>query len=533
LFFDPVNPVHPVLFFMANTNPARGMRDFLPSDVRKRNYVIGIIKEVYESYGFEPLETPAVENLETLMGKYGDEGNQLIFKILKRGEKLRDSQESGVDSREQENSAKDAHLVDLALRYDLTVPLARVVANNKNELPKFFKRYQIQPVWRADRPARGRFREFYQCDVDCIGTESKLVEIELIAAVCRILKQLKFNDFVIRINHRSVLTGLLNSFGVETHRHADALVSLDKLDKIGAEGVDDELNARGINSSSSSKLLSLITYFNEEVSLSQRTKLGLAEMISYLEMLKRPEGMFPMNSAVVKKLFSDNESAFESSDDSGLILSNVKTIEGLTSLLLNDKTGQRALDELSFIWTNLNSLGLLEHLRIDPSLARGLSYYTGTIMEINVPDLAGSLGGGGRYDGLIGMFGKEQIPACGFSLGLERILVVMDERNMFPAEVAATSADVMVTIWNEETIAESLKLASDLRSQGRRVLVYPEADKLGKQLKYADTINVPWVCVLGDSEIAENKVTLKNMSSGDQKTMTRDKIAEEIKTPTV
>jgi histidyl-tRNA synthetase len=426
---------------MASTNPARGMRDFLPADVRKREYVIGVIKSVYESYGFEPLETPAVENLETLTGKYGDEGNQLIFKILKRGEKLDDSlrrpDKAVADSRE--------NLADLALRYDLTVPVARVVANNRDKLPKFFKRYQIQPVWRADRPARGRFREFYQCDVDVIGSESMVVETEIIAAASEILTRLGFDDFIVRVNHRELLAKMVADAGIEDE--SEALIALDKLDKIGADGVRAELVARGMSGESADKFLA--------------------------------------------------------------------AVEGKTS---NDK-----LDEL------VNLCGSTR-VRIDPSLARGLSYYTGTIMEINVPDLAGSLGGGGRYDGLIGMFGKEQIPACGFSLGLERILVVMDERGMFPPEIAESSAaDVLVTIWSDETAAQSLKLAQELRSAGLRVTLYPEPDKLGKQIKYADSIKVPFVCVLGESEIADGTLTIKNLRTGDQTTASRTDAAKQIK----
>ncbi len=392
------------------------MRDFLPADVRKRNYVIGIIKQVYESYGFEPLETPSVENLETLMGKYGDEGNQLVFKILKRGEKL-----------DLANASAESDLSDLALRYDLTVPLARVVANNKNDLPKFFKRYQIQPVWRADRPAKGRFREFYQCDVDCIGSTSMVVEAEIISAACDILTKLGFNDFTVRINHRQLLSQMVLDAGIENE--TDALVALDKLDKIGAEGVRKELIERGIAEDSVDKFL----------------------------------------AAVVGN----------------------STNEDLDAVLR--LCGERPV-------------------KIDPSLARGLSYYTGTIMEINVPDLAGSLGGGGRYDGLIGMFGKEQIPACGFSLGLERILVVMEERGMFPPEIAeSTPADVMVTIWNEETIADSLKLANELRASGLRVTVYPQADKEDKQWKYANSIKVPWICTVNATDIAEGMVSFQNL----------------------
>ena len=446
---------------MSKTNPARGMRDFLPEDVRKRAYVIGVIKQVYESYGYEPLETPAVENIETLMGKYGEEGNQLVFKILKRGEKLDESLETGDRSR----------LADLALRYDLTVPLARVVADRRNELPKFFKRYQIQPVWRADRPARGRFREFYQCDVDAIGSKSVVIEAELISAVSAILLRLGFTDFKIRINHREILADILDTAGVEPAKHSDALVAIDKLDKIGSEGVAKELIDRGVAESS-------------------------AQMLT--------------------DIFSQTKTIID--DDKDV---NRTIVSNLINIVSNE-----VLTEIGHILR----LSGDARVQIDPSLARGLSYYTGTIMEINVPDLAGSLGGGGRYDGLIGMFCKEQIPACGFSLGLERILVVMDERGMFPPEIAESApADVMVTLWSEDTAAESLKLASELRGQGLRVTVYPEADKFGKQMKYADSIRVPYVCVLGESEFVENRVTLKDMKTGVQKTIERGQLYGEIK----
>ncbi|MEO8042058.1 MAG: histidine--tRNA ligase [Acidobacteriota bacterium] len=456
---------------MSKTNPARGMRDFLPADVRKREYVIGIIKEVYEGYGFEPLETPAVENIETLMGKYGDEGNQLIFKILKRGEKLR--QETGDGRQEQEVaglSSPDSRLADLALRYDLTVPLARVVANRKNDIPKFFKRYQIQPVWRADRPAKGRFREFYQCDVDAIGSSSMVVEAELISAVSEILTRLGFADFVVRINHREILTDILDTAGIPAGLHGDALVAIDKLDKIGHEGVAKELADRGISDAASNMLL---------------------------DIFKQTEQIIGEGKDVNRTIVSN--------------LINIVSNEVLTEI------GQ----VLKFAATC--------PIQIDPSLARGLSYYTGMIMEINVPDLAGSLAGGGRYDGLIGMFGKEQIPACGLSIGLERILVVMEERGMFPPEIADSApADVMVTIWSEETIGESLKLANELRSKGIRVTVYPEPDKFGKQMKYADAIKVPYVCILGESEIAEGMVKLKNMKSGDEDLLPASEIAGRI-----
>ncbi len=249
------------------------MRDFLPSDVRKRDFVIGVIKEVYESYGFEPLETPAVENLETLMGKYGEEGNQLVFKILKRGEKL-----------DLTEAASESDLSDLALRYDLTVPLARVVANNKNDLPKFFKRYQIQPVWRADRPARGRFREFYQCDVDAIGSESMVVEGELLAAISEILKRLGFDDFTIRLNHRQVLTDILDTAGVPAELHTDALIAIDKMDKIGAEGVSAELAARGISGDAAMMLMEIFAktqeILNQEKDINRTIVANLINIVS-------------------------------------------------------------------------------------------------------------------------------------------------------------------------------------------------------------------------------------------------------------
>jgi histidyl-tRNA synthetase len=454
---------------MASTNPARGMRDFLPVDVRKRDYVIGVIKQVYESYGYEPLETPSVENLETLMGKYGEEGNQLIFKILKRGEKL---DEVLNPDNPQSATRTPQTLSDLALRYDLTVPLARVVANRRNDIPKFFKRYQIQPVWRADRPAKGRFREFYQCDVDAIGSSSMVVEGELISAVSEILTRLGFEDFTVRLNHREVLQDILDTAHVPSNKHGEALVAIDKLDKIGAEGVAKELADRGISEASSQMLLDIFKKTQEIVG----------------------DGG-DVNRTIVGNLI------------------NIVSNEVLTKL------GQ------------ILQLAGKVPVVLDPTLARGLSYYTGAIMEINVPDLAGSLGGGGRYDGLIGMFGKEQIPACGFSLGLERILVVMDERGMFPPEIAESrAADVMVTIWNEESLGESIKLAGELRSQGLRVLLYPEPDKLGKQFKYADSINIPFVCVRGDEEAAAGTVKLKNMITGEEQTLRPGEIANQIKT---
>ena len=446
------------------TQPARGMRDFLPADVRKREYVIGVIKQVYERYGFEPLETPAVENIETLMGKYGEEGNQLIFKILKRGEHEKTGE------------------ADLALRYDLTVPLARVVAQYQNELPKFFKRYQIQPVWRADRPARGRFREFYQCDVDVLGSQSMVVEAELIAAASDALVALGFKDFTIRVNHRQVLTGILDQAGVPREKHADALVALDKMDKAGPEGVARELSERGIVDESAVKLM---RFFE-----------GLAGAQHALDLVD-------LEAAQARAAY------------------NADVLGRLVEFIGGHEIGASGVDDLRQILQFAKASGGGARIKLDPTLARGLAYYTGAIIEINVADLAGSLGGGGRYDNLVGMFLGKDVPACGFSLGLERIIVVMSEREMFPQQLIASPADVMVTIWNEDSVAESIALASELRSKGLRVDLYPEADKLAKQFKYASARGIPFVAIIGDEEKVKGEVAIKDMRSGEQKTVAR------------
>jgi histidyl-tRNA synthetase len=423
---------------MARTEPARGMRDFLPEDIRRREYVIGVIRRVYERYGFEPLETPAVENLETLMGKYGEEGNQLIFKILKRGEHEASGQ------------------ADLALRYDLTVPLARVVAQYQSKLPRLFKRYQIQPVWRADRPARGRFREFYQCDVDALGSTSPVIEAEVCAALSDALIELGFAEFTIRINHRQLLTSVLNVAGIPAALHGTALVAVDKLDKIGPDGVKAEMSARGIDSDAAGKLLDVFQFLANE-SLGSRS-------------------------------------------------------------VLVDEAGIAAFENLGAVFEHVVGTSAAGRLRFDPSLARGLSYYTGAIMEVNVPDLAGSLGGGGRYDNLVGMFLGHSVPACGFSLGLERILVVMGERGMFPPNLTTTAADVMMAVFDAADTPHAVRVAGLLRRSGLRVLVYPDADKIGKQIKYADSLGIPFVAILGSNEIAAGTVTVKHLSAQTQAT---------------
>ena len=426
-----------------STKPARGTRDFLPEDIRRREHVIGIVREVYQRYGFEPLETPAFENIETLIGKYGEEGNQLIFKILKRGE--------------HEKSGE----ADLALRYDLTVPLARVVAEYQNALPTLFKRYQIQPVWRADRPARGRFREFYQCDIDATGSTSPVVEAEILGAVSEILTTLGFTDFVIRLNHRQVLTALLEAAGVPPTLHGDALVALDKLDKIGADGVAKEFAGRGIADAAGAQALSFFAA-------------GAGEAPDAA--LARLAGVLLNHDAVA----------------------NLGTIAGLT--------------------TATPAAG---RIRIDPSLARGLSYYTGAIMEIAV-DGIGSLGGGGRYDNLVGMFLGRDVPACGFSLGLERIIVVMTERGMFPDSVVKNAVDVVVTFLDEGSRGEALKLAGELRHGRWRVDVFPDAArKFDKPLKYASARGARVMAIFGENEIARGEASIRDLGSREQQTVPR------------
>jgi histidyl-tRNA synthetase len=436
------------------------MRDFLPEDVRRRQFVIGVIAEVFQRYGFEPLETPAVENIETLLGKYGEEGDKLIFKILKRGEGAETGQ------------------ADLALRYDLTVPLARVVAEYRAKLPRFFKRYQVQPVWRADRPQKGRFREFYQCDVDAIGSKSMAVEVELLAAATDVLTGLGFADFTIRLNHRQALSGLLNAGGVAPALHNEALIALDKLDKVGRKGVATDLTSRGVPVEGTTRLLE---FFASVEASAKGTAAGSASF-------------------------------------------NDETLTGLSRLAGSNE----GVNELRTILSLADSTSAAGRIRIDPSLARGLSYYTGAIFEVTVPDLAGSLGGGGRYDNLIGMFLGEAVPACGISLGLERILVVMAERGMFPPDLASRPADVMVTVWNAGQLDQSLRLATVLRQAGLRVETYAEADKLGKQFKYASSRAIPFVAIIGDEELANGTVAVKNMTSGEQVSVPRALAAQEI-----
>lgn len=449
-----------------STKPPTGTRDFLPEAMAQRRHVIGVIEEIYQRYGFQPLETPAIENLSTLLGKYGEEGDQLIFRLLHRGEKL-----GRVLAGEGGGPIAEKDLGDLGLRYDLTVPLARVVAQYSGQLPKFFRRYQIQPVWRADRPGRGRFREFYQCDVDIVGSTSMAVEVELLSAVCEVFDRLGFREVRVRINHRELLKAMVESAGIPLEKESDTLVALDKLDKIGAEGVAAELAARGI----------------------------------------APEAVTSLGPILTQEIGPGGR----------------EVLDRLAARLGDGERARKGLGELGELFALAEGTPAAGRLVVDPVLARGLSYYTGPIFEVTVADLAGSLAGGGRYDELIGMFLGQPVPACGIALGLERILVVMAERSMF-AE-ASLAPEVLVTCFGAELLGASLGLSSALRGEGLRVETYPEPTKLGKQLKYAADRRIPFAVIFGPAERDRDVVLCKDLASGEQRELPREGLGEALR----
>ncbi len=427
---------------MVSTKPPSGMRDYLPDAVVKRRYVLGKVESVFQRYGFLPLETPTMEHLATLLGKYGDEGDQLLYRVLHRGERL-----SRILTQDK---IAIADLAELGLRYDLTVPLARVVAQYGHQLPRFFKRYQIQPVWRADRPAKGRFREFYQCDVDITGTTSLLAETEVVNAISEVLVDLGFRNVSIALNHRVVLRSMIEVTGIGQALEGTALVAIDKLDKIGPPGVRDELVARGIALEAAQRLLDLTT---------------VAQDKDNAQVLKALRAMLPVPQA------------------------------------------HQALDDLEMLCQLTAEAPAGPRLRIAPALARGLSYYTGPIFD-------GSLGGGGRYDNLVGMFSGKQVPAVGFSLGLERILLLMEEQQMFPALPMA--AQVMVCPLPDTPLAPVVGLTSRLRQAGITVELSPEQTRLGRQLAYADDLHIPYALIIGPDEVTQRIYTLKHLASGEQ-----------------
>ncbi len=440
------------------------MRDFLPAELVRRRHVINTIQQTYEKYGFVPVETPSIENLSTLLGKYGDEGDQLLFRILHRRDKLARALEK--------NEVEEKDLGDLGLRYDLTVPLARLVANNP-DLPKFFKRYQIQPVWRADRPGKGRFREFLQCDVDITGSKSLLAEAEVCSAVCEVLLKLGFSNFEIHINHRQLLKSLIKAAGISLDNEGNALVAVDKLDKIGVDGVAKELSQRGISEEQTRNLLALI---------------------------QRPCG-----------------------------LDEVGELERLKDGLATDSEALAAIQQLAELSALLKSTPAAGHFNIDASLARGLGYYTGPIFEIRSPDFSGSLGGGGRYDGLIGMFKGSEIPAVGFSIGFERLVLVLEEKGLFGQ--LGCGPEVMICHFADVSDAKILEAANCLREAGVKVEIYPETPKLGKQIAYAETAGAAYAAIIGATEAESCTLSLKNLVTGEQQTLPWKEAAAHIKKP--
>ena len=443
-----------------STKPPSGMRDFLAEDVVRRRHVLGVVQRVYESFGFVPLETPTIENLTTLLGKYGPEGDQLLYRLLHRRDKLKRAIEAGAAS---EAGLSELELAAEGLRYDLTVPLARVVANYR-DLPAFYKRYQIQPVWRADRPARGRFREFYQCDVDITGTPSLVADAEVCGAIAAVLTELGFSAFRIQTNHRELLRALVRQAGIPDEQESLALIALDKLDKVGADGVKEELAQKGIAAAAAQGLLQT-----------------LEEM--------RAEG-------------------------------------ALQRLAAGDGAGAAGARELLELFESAAAGPAAEHVVFDPTLARGLSYYTGPIFEVQVDGLAGSLGGGGRYDNLIGMFQKQPVPAVGFSLGLERVLLVMTEREMFPD--LGIGPQVLLCRMAEVSAADAVRCATGLRQAGVRVEVYADAAPMKKQLGYANAIGVDHVAILGPQEVSQGVVSLKDLRTGEQVSCAPSRVAEHL-----
>lgn len=445
----------------------KGTRDFLSEQMFRRQFVINTMKEIFEKYGYEPLETPSIEKLDVLSGKYGDEGEQLIFKVLKRGTGLEDL----LRSREQFVVKEYKELVEEALRYDLTVPLSRVVAMYENELIFPFKRYQIQPVWRADRPQRGRYREFYQCDVDVVGTPSLLADAESIAIVNEVLSTLGFEKFKIRINNRKILNGILSYAGIEPENGASVFIAIDKLEKIGLAGVKNELVNRGLSEAQTNKILSVLEVSGESNQI-------LMEL---------------------SNTYHQYDSLMEGTEELKQIIS--------------------FLDELSVP---------KDRYTLDLYLVRGLGYYTGPIHEAAIEEpKIGSLTGGGRYDQLIGMFLGRDIPATGTAFGIERIIDVMTQLGMFPE--SQTKTQVLVTIFDDSTREASLKFTKELRKSGINVEFVFDVTKIKKQFSYANKKRIPFVAIIGPDEMAKNQVTIKNMKTGEQKTLNSGEVIKYLK----
>lgn len=445
----------------------KGTRDFGPEEVSKRNYIINTIKTVYQLYGYQPLETPVMENLSTLMGKYGEEGDKLLFKVLNSGDYLKDADATLL---QEKNSNKILSAIsEKGLRYDLTVPFARYVVMNQNELSFPFKRYQIQPVWRADKPQKGRYREFYQCDADVIGSNSLLLDAEMVMMIADVFEKLQLN-ITIRLNNRKILDGL-NEYIGETEKNVALITAIDKLDKIGLAGVEAELTERGFESTQINKIKSILVFEGD-----------VFEKINFLES----------------------------------IFTGEKGIKGISEI--------KGLFEKIKQINSKNST-----INFDLTLARGLSYYTGTIYEVVSNEVKiGSILGGGRYDDLTGIFGLPNMSGVGISFGLDRIYDVISELNRFPAS-ALMNTQLLFIPFDADAEQFALQIAKQLRSENICCEVYPDLNaKMGKKFKYADDKKIPFTAVIGSNEMSEEKVSLKNMTTGEQRLVTIPELISEV-----
>ena len=450
---------------MATTKPTlpKGTRDFSPEEMVKRNFIFDTIKSVFRKFGYQEIQTPSMENLETLTGKYGDEGDKLIFKILNSGDFL--SKVSPEELQVGDAKKLTSKVSEKALRYDLTVPFARYVVAHQNDISLPFKRFQIQPVWRADRPQKGRYREFYQCDADVVGSESLLNEAEFVLIYQEALSQLGLKDFSILINNRKILSGIAEIIG-KPELIIDMTVAIDKLDKIGFDGVCKELLERGFTQSDIEKLQPIIE----------------------------------------------------------LKGSNSEKIQALKKVLAYSEIGQKGIEEVETIFTYIEQLqtpnATLPNVALDITLARGLNYYTGAIFEVKSNEVAmGSIGGGGRYDDLTGMFGLKNLSGVGISFGADRIYDVLEELDAFPKNTTE-STKVLISNFDETAEKFALPILSQLRAAGIATELYPQAAKLKKQLGYADAKHIPYVILIGSEEMASGLLSLKNMKSGEQSTLT-------------
>lgn len=445
----------------------KGTRDYSPEIMVKRNYIFDTIKSVFKLYGYMPLETPAMENLSTLMGKYGDEGDKLLFKILNSGDFLSNIPETELAGK---NSLKLTNKIsEKGLRYDLTVPFARFVVQHQSEISFPFKRYQIQPVWRADRPQKGRYREFYQCDVDVVGSDSLLNEVELIQIVDEVYRRLKLRVRLL-INNRKVLAGIAEIIGYP-EKLTDITVAIDKMDKIGIDNVNAELREKGLTE----------------------------EAILKLQPILNLEG------------------------------DTKEKLQQLRTILQNSQTGLKGIEELTQVFNYLNEMPLQTEIKLDLTLARGLSYYTGAIFEVKALDAEmGSITGGGRYDDLTGIFGLKNVSGVGISFGADRIFDVMTQLDLFP-EDANTTTRILFVNFGEKEECFCLPLLRQLRNEGINAEIYPEAAKMKKQMTYADRKKIPFVALVGENEIKEGTVSLKNMSTGEQANIKTDELAVHLK----